>query len=169
MGIIKAYAQANKRFKKLQLVLYGPEDYRYPEVSRLINELKLKKVIFTGFISDELLPLLYNQAELFLFPSLYEGFGLPALESMACGTPVVTSNTSSLPEVVGEAAIKINPNNFEEITQAIIKILTREKLRKDLVAKGFRQIKRFSWERVGQETKALYDDLLQRKGKRRNK
>lgn len=163
IGTIKAFNLIQKEKRHLQLVLYGPEDYRYPEVSHLIKELNLKNIVFTGFIPDEFLPLLYNQSKLFLFPSLYEGFGLPALEAMASGTPVITSNCSSLPEVVGKAAIMIDPGDIEEISRAAIKIIDDDKFRQRLVEKGFNQVNKFSWEKVGRETKALYDNLLQRK------
>jgi len=104
------------------------------------------KIIQTGYVPEEDLPALYSGASLFLFPSFYEGFGIPILEAMACGVPVITSNVSSMPEVAGDAAILVNPKSPEEIKEAIIKILGDEDLKKEMIQKGFKQIKKFSWE-----------------------
>ena len=98
----------------------------------------------------------YNAADLFIYPSLYEVFGLPVLEAMACGTPVIVSNVSSIPEVAGEAAILVNPYNVDEITQALYRVLTDNGLRDKLVTKGLERAKNFSWLRTAQETLSLY-------------
>ncbi|MCK4263643.1 MAG: glycosyltransferase family 4 protein, partial [Candidatus Aminicenantes bacterium] len=103
---------------------------------------------------------LYSGAEIFLYPSLYEGFGLPVLEAMSCGSPVITSNLSSLPEVAGDAAILVDPMNVEEIVQAMEKLLRDRELRKELKRKSLERAKFFSWEMAAKETLHLYEDIL---------
>jgi glycosyltransferase involved in cell wall biosynthesis len=103
------------------------------------------EIIFSGYVPDEDLPLIYNAADLFVFPSLYEGFGLPPLEAMACGTPVITSNLSSLPEIVGEAGLLIDPYNTKELADAIERVLKDNTLKQAMINKGFLQVKKFSW------------------------
>jgi len=143
------------------LVLAGREDPRYRGARQAVEKLGLRgRVIFLGDISETLLPTLYAGAELFLFPSLYEGFGLPVLEAMACGTPVVCSNTSSLPEIVGEAAVTFDPLNVVEMAQAIAKALGDEELRKEMMERGLAQAQKFSWERTACETLALYREVI---------
>jgi glycosyltransferase involved in cell wall biosynthesis len=102
---------------------------------------------------------IYNGADLFIFLSLYEGFGLPPLEAMACGVPVVVSNVSSLPEVVGAAGILVNPLNIDEIVDAIIKIISDMKLKKELSEKGLKRAKEFSWQKTAIETLSVYKEL----------
>ena len=116
-------------------------------------------IIFLENISDEELPLLYNGAEVFVFPSLYEGFGLPPIEAMACGTPVVTSNTTSLPEVIGEAAITVNPQNSEEMAKEMNKVLGDAQLRNVLIKKGLERAKLFSINRLAKETLKVYKEV----------
>lgn len=118
------------------------------------------KVVLTNFVDDEDMPAMYSGAEMLLFPSLYEGFGLPILESMACGTPVVTSNTSSMPEAGGEAAFYVDPYNVEDITKGIDVVLNDTTLRKKMIAKGFEQVKKFNWEKTANETLRVYEDVL---------
>lgn len=110
-------------------------------------------------IPKEELPLLYGSAKVLLYPSLYEGFGLPVLEAMACGIPVVTSNTSSLPEVGGEAAIYVEPASVDKIQAALKEVINDEQLRKDLIERGLEQVKKFSWEKCAQETAQIYREL----------
>lgn len=119
-----------------------------------------KKVILTNFVEDGDLPLFYQGAELLLFPSLYEGLGLPVLEAFACGCPVVTSNTSSLPEVGGEAAFYVEPQSTADIKRSITKILGDKILRESLIKEGFSQIKKFSWERGAKQTLKVYNEVL---------
>jgi glycosyltransferase involved in cell wall biosynthesis len=119
-------------------------------------------VRFIGFADDADLPALYSAACCFAFPSLYEGFGLPVLESMACGTPVVTSNVSSLPEVAGEAALMVDPRDVEAIAEAIQRVLMDCDLREDLITKGLTQAARFTWEKAAQNLLGVYLHLLSR-------
>ncbi|HIP90277.1 MAG TPA: glycosyltransferase family 1 protein, partial [Candidatus Nanopusillus sp.] len=115
--LIKAYYKLKKQGLPHKLVITGKKGWKYRSIFKTINKLNLRKdVIFTGYVPDEDLPTLYNAADLFVYPSLYEGFGLPPLEAMACGTPVITSNTSSLPEVVGDAGIMVDPYDVDGLS-----------------------------------------------------
>lgn len=147
---------------KIILVIVGQENVK--ETGKLKKEIsKLgigNEVFWTGFVSNEDLVLFYNTAELFLFPTLYEGFGLPALEAMACGTPVIISNTSSLSEVAGNAALLIDPYNIEEMAESIERVLTDAKLRNSLIKKGFKQVQNFSWKKTAKETLNVYRMLV---------
>lgn len=153
--LIEAYAKLKTNY---YLILSGDPD---EQLNTLVSELDLAaKVKFIGNVPDQDLPQLYNLADLFVFPSLYEGFGLPPLEAMACGTPVITSNVSSLPEVVGEAGITVNPNNVDELANAINKVLVDEKLRKNMIEEGLKQARKFNWETTARETLDIYEEAL---------
>lgn len=118
----------------------------------LLEQARLAGVVLPGFVAQADLPAFYRQATMLVYPSLYEGFGLPPLEAMACGAPVVTSNTTSLPEVVGEAALTVDPTNVEAITQAMARLLTDPPLRQHLQEAGLAQAKQFNWRRTAQQT-----------------
>lgn len=118
------------------------------------------QTIFTGIVSDDRLVELYQQATLFVFPSRYEGFGLPVLEAMACGCPVISSNASSLPEVTGEAAILIDPLDATELARAMVQVLSDPTVRRHLRERGLRQAARFSWERAARDTIAVYEQVM---------
>ena len=105
------------------------------------------------------MPKFYNAADVLVFPSFYEGFGLPPLESMACGTPVITSNTSSLPEVVGDAGIMIDPYDVDTLAKSMYQILTNDELKNDMVKKGLERAKMFSWEQAAKETSKMYEEV----------
>jgi glycosyltransferase involved in cell wall biosynthesis len=162
-AIVRAFAtlKVEKRVPH-RLVLAGNKGGGcYDEVLEIVRTLGLENdVIFTGFVPDEDMPYLYNGAALFAFPSLYEGFGLPPLEAMACGCPVVTSNTSSLPEVVGDAGLMVDPHRPEELADAMGKILGDSALRAELREKGLRRAAEFSWRRCAEETLAVYRFVL---------
>ncbi len=144
-----------------QLVLCGGRGWLCDEVFKLVEDLKLEgQVRFTGYVEDTDLPALYSAAEAFVYPSLYEGFGLPPLEAMACGAPVITSNVSSLPEVVGTAGLMHDPNDHRALAQMIAKLLDDETAREHFRRTGLRQAARFSWERAAHETQSLYDEVL---------
>lgn len=154
--------------KDLKLVLVGGKGWGYVKtgenLSRLIEKRQLKgEVFFTGYVSEEDLPYLYNGAELFVFPSLYEGFGLPVLEAMACGTPVVTSKVSSLPEIVGEAGKLVDPYDPWNIAEGISEVLTNQTLRQSMIEKGLQRASLFSWQQTAAETLAVYRSVLQRR------
>ena len=125
----------------------GKIDINSSKLTRFILRRKLNdRIIFTEFVSDEKLKFLIQNARVFCFPSLYEGFGLPIIESMACGCPVIASNVSSIPEITGDAAILVDPRNVEELVTALNQILTDDKLRKDLSKKSFLNSSKYRWE-----------------------
>ncbi|HUN89887.1 MAG TPA: glycosyltransferase family 1 protein [Terriglobales bacterium] len=131
----------------LKLIIIGDEVSRHPDLRRTVIRSGVQNdVRFLGFVPIDVLRIFYDTAKLFVFPSLYEGFGLPPLEAMAHGTPVVTSNASSLPEVVGNAAVMVNPENVFDIMRAMQRALTDQSLRDKLKARGYEQVRRFSWE-----------------------
>ena len=141
----------------LKLVIGGAKGWFYEDVFARVEELGLEgKVMFPGYIPGSELPLWYNAAELFVYPSLYEGFGLPPLEAMACGTPVVTANTSALPEVVGQAGLTVDPLDVEGLAEAMRRALGDEALRQEMRERGLQRAKVFSWTKTAQETVQVY-------------
>jgi len=154
-------------FKDLKLVKVGKAggeevDFR-KETLRTIGNLNLAdEVIFTGHVSGEQLAAYYSNAKCFVFPSVYEGFGFPPIEAMSCGCPVITSNVSSLPEVVGEAAIQIDPHDVDGLAKAIREVLTNRNLREELIRRGFKQVCKFSWEQAARETSQVYWEVEER-------
>ncbi|MBN1494982.1 glycosyltransferase family 4 protein [Candidatus Peregrinibacteria bacterium] len=158
--LIRCFAQILKEFPDYKLIIAGSKGWYYDEIFTTAEELKLEdKVKFLGYVTEEELIKLYNLAEIFVYPSLYEGFGIPPLEAMKCGCPVITSNTSSLPEVAGDAAIKINPKKEKELTEAITKLLKNSDLKKELTRRGLEQCQKFSWEKSAQEAVKLFNKL----------
>jgi glycosyltransferase involved in cell wall biosynthesis len=162
LRLLQAYARLREWSMKWRLVIVGARNYwKSSPVVQAVQAMRLQEsVTFTGYVPDADLPALYNGANLFCFPSLYEGFGLPVLEAMACGTPVVTSNTSSLPEVAGDAAILVDPYNVDEIAEAMQRVLSDPDLAADLRGKGLERAKQFSWDRTARETIAVYEKIL---------
>ena len=145
----------------VKLLIIGDEISKYATLRRAVHRYKLHKhVRFFGFVPDSTLAVLYRLAGVFVFPSLYEGFGLPPLEAMASGTPVVTSNLSSLPEVVGDAAMLIDPYDPASIEQAMRRVLTEPELREDLRARGLARVNEFSWDRSVRRIHAIYREVL---------
>lgn len=120
-----------------------------------------EKIIFTDFISDDELDKLYKDASLYVFPSLYEGFGLPALEAMARGVPVISSNTTCLPEILGIGAIYFNPLDINDIAEKIKKTLLDNRVKDILIKKGFEQVKKYSWQKMAKETLSVYEGIPQ--------
>ena len=160
--LLRAFARA-KRAARLphQLVLIGARGWKHAEVDATIAQERIADdVIFAGYISQDELPRWYQAADLFVYPSLYEGFGMPPLDAMACGTPVVTSNAASLPEVVGGAAIQVAPADEAALSDAIARTLTDRALREQMIARGLEQSAKFSWEHAGRATSALYRAVL---------
>jgi len=152
-NLIRAYNELDFKLKKeYQLVIGGGKGWYWKEILETVKKLRLtKKVIFTNYIKEEDLSYIYSGAEVFVFPSFYEGFGLPILEAMKCGIPAVSSNTSSLPEVGGEAVLYFDPHSVDDIKDNLERVLKDENLRRDLVEKGFEQVKKFSWEKAARE------------------
>ncbi len=142
----------------LRLVIVGGKGWLYDSMFAQVKRLGVAdRVMFPGFVDDHDLPALYSAATLFAFPSLYEGFGLPVLEAMACGTPVVTSNTSSLVEVGGDAALLVEPTNVDAIAHAMRRILQEADLRQQLVKQGFEQARQFTWDKAALQLKEIYN------------
>ena len=153
-------ASSDRRKDGLQLVLAGQKGWHYDEIFAEVRRLGLtERVVLTGYVPGADLGGLLSGALAFVFPSLYEGFGLPVLEAMACGTPVVCSATSSLPEVAGDAALLVDPLDTEEISRALDQIVVDDSLRQVLVERGFQQVQRFSWQRCAQETLQVLEDV----------
>lgn len=151
---------AEKLGQDLKLVIAGGRGWGCEGLLETVEALGLHdRVIFTGFVEEEDLPDLYRGALLFVYPSLYEGFGLPILEAMACGTPVIASNTSSMPEVAGDAALLVDPYDPEALASAMASVLTDEALREAFRQKGVARVKRFSWEAVARKTLEVYQAL----------
>ena len=147
-------------FKDVQLLIIGDEISKYATLRRAVHRYKLHKYVrFFGFVPDRTLAALYRLANVFVFPSLYEGFGLPPLEAMASGTPVITSNVSSLPEVVGDAAVMIDPYEPAAIAEALERVLTDDALRADLRVRGLARAREFSWERSVARVRAIYHEV----------
>ena len=149
-------------FQDLTLLIIGDEITRYAMLRRAVHRYQLHKYVrFLGFVSAETLAILYRLADAFVFPSLYEGFGLPPLEAMASGTPVVTSNVSSLPEVVGDAAVMIDPYDADAIADGIRRVLTDTDLRAQLVRRGVERARDYSWERSVGHVRRIYGDMAE--------
>jgi len=158
MTLIKAFQKRIPRSViSYQLVIVG---ISRELVQNDISDGENRDIIFLPQVTDDQLITLYQAASLFVLPTLYEGFGLPVLEAMACGTPVITSNVSSLPEVAGDAAILVDPNNIDELSQAIYNVLADSALQKELRGKGIYQARRFSWKETAQQTLRVYEEVL---------
>lgn len=159
-GIIKAYKLLSPELRdKYRLVLAGKKGWLDEEIEDLCEQMG-EQVIRTGRVDSEDKAALYSGARLFTFPSAYEGFGMPILEAMACGVPVITSNTSSMPEVAGDAAILVDPSDTHDILQAVIRVLTDKSLAQELKERGLKQAKLSSWERSGQQLANLLRSLV---------
>ncbi len=161
--LIEAYYRlVNEKKIEEKLVLAGKKGWIYKDIFAKVVELNLeKRVIFTGYVLEQDKSALYSGAELFVYPSLYEGFGLPPLEAMACGIPVVVSNAASLPEVAGDAGVYINPYEVDSIAQEIYRVLIDQKLKSDLSRKGIEQAQRFSWEKTANDIVEVYREILE--------
>ena len=164
---LKAELEKDEKYPDLKLIIIGDELSKHPDLRRTVIRGGVQNdVRFMGFIPIEVLRIFYDAAKIFVFPSLYEGFGMPPLEAMAHGTPVVTSNTSSLPEVVGKAAVLVNPENVFEIMRALHRVLVDQALRDKLKSRGYEQGAKFSWDASARQMLVVYQDIAQRKGGR---
>ena len=139
-------------------------DYDRAELEKLLSEIGapelINKIVLTGYISNQDLPAIYSQCQLFLYPSLRESFGIPIIEAMACGAPVITSHTSSMPEVAGEAALLIDPTATATIAKAMEYIQTNQTLKKELIAEGLMQARKFSWRTLAQQVLTIYHETI---------
>jgi glycosyltransferase involved in cell wall biosynthesis len=163
--LLEAYARLRQTLPEWNMVIVGARKWKAAPIFDTVQRLNLEPyVCFTGYVEEEDLPALYNGAGLFAFPSLYEGFGLPVLEAMACGTPVITSNISSLPEVSGDAALLVDPTDVEGITAAMQRALSEPGLAAAMRQRGLERASQFTWERTARETLAVYEQVLSRNG-----
>ncbi len=153
------FLEKNKNIKDLNLVLAGPKGWMFDDIFNSINNAEKYKdrIILTGFVDEKDINIIYNLAYAFVFPSLAEGFGIPVLEAMACGIPVLSSNLTSLPEVYGDAALSFNPTKKEELVECLEKIYNDKDFRENLIQKGLNRVKKFSWEKT---TKNIINEYL---------
>jgi len=169
VNIIRAFKTIVAKNPNIKLVIVGKKGWLYDEIFNEVRNLSLENnIIFTGYVSDEDLPAFYKNAILFIYPSKYEGFGLPPLEAMSFGCPVITSNISSLPEVVGDAGILVNPGSVEEISDAMNSILLNNDLRNDLSERSLKRAKMFSWDITAKATLKVYEDVFREISRRKN-
>ena len=159
-NLVRAYISLDKGIRKdIKLVLAGFKGWENKEIMALLKEGK-SDVLYLGYLPDKELGELYNLATLFVYPSMYEGFGLPPLEAMACCCPVVASNVASLPEVCGDAALYVDPHDVNSIAEGIHKVLTDDDLRQSLIEKGLERAKLFSWEKSAKEHIKVFEEVL---------
>lgn len=158
-NILKAFAVCKRKYKIKEKLVIGGKHSKSLKI--LIRNLELENdVILTGYIDEQDLPLFYNAAKAFIFPSLHEGFGMPILEAMACGCPVITSNIYSMPEVAGKAALLVNPYDVEEIAKAICEVVSNKKLQRKLAKQGMKRVKKFTWEKSAKEHLEAYKEVI---------
>jgi glycosyltransferase involved in cell wall biosynthesis len=163
-AVVREQLAAHPVYRDLRLVIIGDTISQYPAVRHSVIKSRVEQVVrFLGFVPFETLRCFYESAAAFVFPSRYEGFGLPPLEAMACGSPVITSNVSSLPEVVGDAAVLVNPENVFDIARGIRDVLLNEHLREEMVRRGREQASRFSWERTARQVLEIYHEAAGRR------
>jgi len=157
--LIQAYALMSEALRRdVKLVIAGGRGWCYDSIFEMVKTLQMGDAVhFSGYVADEDLPALYSLAELFALPSLYEGFGLEPLEAMACGTPVVTSDVSSLPEVVGDAGLCVDPLDVDRLAEAMELVFADAALRQEMIRKGMKRARQFSWEAAAQKLLHLYE------------
>lgn len=159
-AVLRGDLASHPVYRELRLIIIGDELSKHPEVRRAVIQSRVEQQVrFLGFVPSETLRVFYETASLFAFPSLYEGFGLPPLEAMACGTPVVTSNISSLPEVVGDAAVMVDPRNVFEIARGMSEVLLNEPMRLELLERGRVQLQKFSWQQTAAAVLTTYEEV----------
>ena len=157
--LIIAFKKIKEQKPNLNLILVGEIDYFYKRIKKLSKELNIKSIYFTGRVSDKDLNFLYKNAELYIFPSLEEGFGLPGLEAMNNNLPVICSKATSLPEIYEEAAVYFNPKDVYNIYKSILNLLNDKSKQKELIQEGQKQINKYSWDKCAKETLNIYNSL----------
>jgi glycosyltransferase involved in cell wall biosynthesis len=163
-AVARAGLESHGGYRNLRLIIIGDEISRHPDVRRAVIHSRVEHCVrFLGFIPLDTLRIFHELATAFVFPSLYEGFGLPPLEAMASGTPVIASAVSSLPEVVGGAAMLVNPENVFDIARGITEVLLNDELRQDLIVRGRKQAASFSWARTADGVLKLYEELYSKR------
>ncbi|HJU03925.1 MAG TPA: glycosyltransferase family 1 protein [Nitrospiraceae bacterium] len=161
--LIRAYARVSELLTAHSLVMVGEASHRFGNIYETARTFGMEdRVVCPGLLSLDDLRLLYSYAEAFVFPSVYEGFGMPVLEAMACGAPVITSNTTALPEVAGDAALLVDPVCVEELADAMVRVIEDRALRDSLRVKGFERVTHFTWEQAARQTLAVYREVCAR-------
>lgn len=162
-NLIDCYKEVKKDLNKpYKLVLLGSITDSGPELKQYVKSINLEDdILFLGYVDDYYLPIFYNACEAFVYPSLYEGFGLPPLEAMSCKTPVITSNVTSIPEVTGDSAILIDPNSKFELSNALLSLLNNEETKLSYSEKGYKQSLQFSWRLTSEKTYNAYNKILE--------
>lgn len=162
IGLVRAYQALPPAIKeRFSLVIVGKKGWHYKELfAEIENSSDRNRIVFPGYIPEDDLPAVYNGAVLFVYPSFYEGFGIPVLEALSCGVPTITSNISSMPEVAVDAGLLVDPNNVEEVTRGIMLVLGEPDRAKKMVELGLKKAAAFSWQKCAQETLAIYKGLL---------
>jgi glycosyltransferase involved in cell wall biosynthesis len=159
-AVVRGELENHPEYRDLRLIIIGDEISKHPEVRRAVIQTRMEQAVrFLGFVPFDTLKVFYAAARVFVFPSLYEGFGLPPLEAMATGTPVVTTNVSSLPEVVGDAAMIVNPENVFDVARGIREVLLDHELRERLIRQGYAQLSSFSWQRTAEQVLEVYREV----------
>jgi len=159
-AVLRGELQEREEYRDLHLIIIGDEISHNPSLRQAVIQSRMEGYVrFLGFVPIETLRAFYQTACAFVFPSLYEGFGLPPLEAMACGAPVICSAVSALPEVVGEAVMSVNPENVFDIARGMREVLLDPELRRQLIHKGFEQVRRFSWERAAMQVFQAYEEI----------
>jgi glycosyltransferase involved in cell wall biosynthesis len=162
VGLIESFSKLLCSYKKdVKLVIAGKQGKSYEIYKKRAEELHISdKVLFPGFVSIEHLPYIYNASQLFVYPSFYEGFGLPPIEAMSCGVPVIASNVTSVPEVVGDAGLLINPKDIDNLCDCMFRALSDEELRKKLISLGLSKASDLSWDKTANETISAYNRII---------
>jgi glycosyltransferase involved in cell wall biosynthesis len=159
-AVLRGELRDHPLYKDLRLIIIGDEIAKHPALRHAVIQSRVEDAVrFLGFVPIETLRAFYQAASAFVFPSLYEGFGLPPLEAMACGTPVLCSNVSLLPEVVGDAAAIVNPENVFDIARGMRELLLDDGLRGRLIERGFQHLRQFSWERTAAQVLSTYEEI----------
>lgn len=162
LTLLQAYATIADQMPDYRLVVVGPKGWMVENILQQTGRLNISdKVHFTGYVEQVDLPLIYNMADVFIYPSVYEGFGLPVLEAMACGTPVITSNVSSMPEIVGDAGVLLTPNDSQALARSLLELINGPVIRQELSKKGLERAAAFTWDRTAEKTVAVYRHVLQ--------
>jgi len=159
--LLQAYAAVADQMPDHRLVVVGPKGWMVENILQQAGQLNISdKVYFTGYVEQVDLPLIYNMADVFIYPSVYEGFGLPVLEAMACGTPVITSNVSSMPEIIGDAGVLVTPNDSQALARSLLELINDPMERQRLSIRGLERAAAFTWKRTAEKTIAVYRHIL---------
>lgn len=158
-NLVMAFGLVLKTFPDMRLALVGKEDFFYARLKKFVASQKIKNVQFLGYVDDQELDVLYRFSECYVFPSLYEGFGLPPLEAMAKGTPVVSSDHDCMKEILEDAALFVDAKDELKLAEGILKVLSDRELKNELIEKGYKQISKYSWEKMGRETLEIYENI----------